>query len=82
MRVSFENIPALRFRAIRARIRAQADEMRSSGNAGSATSNGVTVEWNYDEAAESLVFTCTKRPWWISELMAASRIRDLVEAVE
>jgi hypothetical protein len=87
MRVSFDDIDVARFHAIRARIRSLADEMRSSyvqgsHTAGAATQNGVTVEWDYDEAEESLVFTVAKRPWWITEAMAASRIRDLVEAVK
>jgi len=82
MRVSFDNMPVLKYHAIRARIRAQADEMRCTGNAGSATSNGVTVEWSYDEAEERLIVTLAKRPWWVAESLIASRIRDLVEAVQ
>jgi hypothetical protein len=81
MRVSFDGIDRLRYQAIRARIRAQAFEVRCTGDAGSATSNGVEIAWEYIEADSRLVFNCVKRPWWVQESLVARRIRDLMEAM-
>jgi hypothetical protein len=81
MQVSFQKIEPWRYRAIRARIRAQAGEMRCTGDVGEASGKGTTITWKYDEAERELVIQGTRRPLWMTESMAASRIRGLVEGL-
>jgi hypothetical protein len=81
MNVAFHEIEPLKYKAIRARIRAQADSMREIGNAGSAISNGVEVSWSYDESTRVLRFNCLARPWYVPESLIASRIRGLMESL-
>ena len=86
MQVSFHDFDILQFHAVRARLRAQVDEMSQSRYLGALTwfkvvSKKVTLEWCYDEDERLLTVRCTDRPWWISEAMVASRIRGVVEAV-
>lgn len=80
MQISFHGISRLKFLAIRARLRAQADRMEWTDDTILATGDGITTGWRYDEAAQSLAVTCTK-PWWRSDGWAASRIQGLVEGL-
>jgi hypothetical protein len=85
MQVTFHDLDLLKFHAIRARLRAQVDEMTSSQTIGEhtwfgCTSKKVTLEWMYDHEEKLLTVRCIDRPWWISEAMVASRIRGAVEA--
>jgi dihydroxyacetone kinase DhaKLM complex PTS-EIIA-like component DhaM len=77
--VNFFGIPRSKYKKIRARIRAQADEMTVLNDMGTATLAGVTVDWLYSEAEQLLTVTCTRRPWWISAFRAAARIKEQVE---
>jgi hypothetical protein len=75
--ITFQNIPRERFQAIRARIRAQAD-VSVMGDTGTASGNGFTATWTYDEAAQTLSIQCTDKPFFISEGLVADKIRALV----
>jgi hypothetical protein len=81
MSVTFHGISRLKFKAIRARIRAQAVKTSVLGDTGSASDGTLTYEWVYCEDEQKLTMTCTKRPWWKSEAFVESRIRGLVEAL-
>ena len=86
MQVTFNDLDVLKFHAIRARLRAQVDEMTSSQTLGSltwfkVTSKKVALEWLYEQDEKQLTVRCTDRPWWISEAMVASRVRGVVESV-
>lgn len=39
---------------------------------------GCAFDWNYDEAAQTLNVTCTKKPFYASCTEVESRIRELV----
>jgi hypothetical protein len=75
--VTFQNISRDRFQAVRARIRAQAD-VAVMGDMGTASGNGFTATWNYDEPSQVLTIQCTVKPWFISEGLVADKIRALV----
>ena len=79
--ITFRNISRLKFMAIRARINAQAD-VQCAGDTGTATGNGFTAEWLYEEAAQALTITCTQKPWFVAESLVEGEIRSLVEGVE
>jgi hypothetical protein len=75
--VTFQNITRERFQAVRARIRAQAD-VSVMGDMGTASGNGFTATWTYNEADQTLSIQCTEKPWFISEGLVADKIRALV----
>lgn len=77
--VTFPNIDRRKFLAIRARIRAQAN-VETVGDQGTATGNGVTIQWTYKEPTQTLVLQCTDKPWLIREEFIASKIRSFVES--
>lgn len=83
MQTSFHGISRLKFRAIRARVRAQAQKFSIEFEDCSfrAVCNGFPTEWNYYEAEQSLVVTCNKRPRLHTEGWMVGRIRGLVEAL-
>jgi len=81
VRVTFSSISRLRYHAVRARIRAQSEGFDCKGDTGTATGDGITIAWTYDEAAEKLAFTCIKRLWWKTEGYVSSRIFSLMEAL-
>ena len=58
VRLTFTSISRLRYHAVRARIRAQSEEMGCKGDTGMAEGDGITIAWTYDEAAQELTFTC------------------------
>ena len=55
--VRFLSITRLKYQAVRARLHAQSDEMNCSGDAGTATGDGITIQWVYDEGEKRLLFT-------------------------
>lgn len=81
MTISFHGISRLKFRAIRARVRAQAEKMSILNDSFSAVCNGIPTEWTFNEAEQSLVVTCNKRPRLHTEGWVASRIQGLVESL-
>jgi hypothetical protein len=81
MQTIFHGISRLKFRAIRARVRAQAEKMSILEDSFTAVCNGFPIEWIYNEAEQSLVVTCNKRPRLHTEGWMAGRIRGLVEAL-
>jgi hypothetical protein len=80
--ITFKGITRLRFKAIRARIHAQADWMTILGDRGTAAGFGMTATWNFDEAAQTLTIQCTKKPLIIPERLIEGKIRQLVESVK
>jgi hypothetical protein len=48
------------------------------GDMGTASGNGFTATWNYDEPSQVLTIQCTVKPWFISEGLVADKIRALV----
>jgi hypothetical protein len=80
-RLTFNSISRLRYHAVRARIRAQAEEMSCTGDAGTATGDNITIAWTYDEDTQRLAFTCMKLPWYKTEGFVCGRIFSLMEAL-
>ncbi len=78
--VTFKNISRMKFKAVRARINAQADIV-GSGDTGTARGNGYTAVWTYDEAAQTLVIECTEKPFFVPEGLVIGKIQALVESV-
>ncbi len=80
--VIFRNVSRRKFMAVRARIYAQADTTRVTGDTGSATGFGYSAEWTYDEPNQTLVIQCTNKPVIIFESFVIAKIQALVESVE
>lgn len=53
-----------------------------SGNAGSATHDGITIAWTYDPAGNSLSIQCTSAPFFMPCGTIQSKIHDLVDQSE
>jgi hypothetical protein len=51
-----------------------------SGNAGSASRDGVTVAWVFDPGAQTLSIQCTSAPFFVSCGAINSKIHDLVDS--
>ena len=51
-----------------------------SGDTGSATTMGVTIQWNYDPTAETLTITCTDAPFFVPCHTVHSKVTELVES--
>ena len=51
-----------------------------NGDAGTASSNGFTVSWNYDRTAGTLSLQSLDSPFWISCSTINSHINDVVES--
>ena len=83
--VTFKNISQPVYRAILARVRAQAATFADNGNSGSATGDTplgqVSSSWTYDETAQTLIITCTKKPFLVSEGLLAAKMQALVQSV-
>lgn len=58
--------------------KAQSAGINISGNSGSASGSGITIEWNYDPAAQVLTIQCTDKPIFLGCGVITSQIRDLV----
>jgi len=50
-----------------------------SGNSGTANSHGVTIKWNYDPGAASLVLQVLDKPFFITCSVANGKIHEVVE---
>jgi hypothetical protein len=53
-----------------------------SGDTGSATTMGVTIQWVYDAAAETLTITCTDAPFFVPCSTVSSKVTELVEGAK
>jgi hypothetical protein len=51
-----------------------------SGYAGSASQDGITVEWNFDPTAATLSIQCTAAPFYVPCATINSKINALVES--
>lgn len=51
-----------------------------SGDAGSATTMGVTIRWAYDPTAETLTVTCTDLPFFVPCRTVHGKVMELVES--
>jgi hypothetical protein len=80
--VIFKNVSRRKFKAVRARIYAQADTTRIDGDTGSASGFGYTAEWTYNEAEQTLAIQCTDKPFFVPEGLVIGKIQALVEGVE
>jgi hypothetical protein len=49
-----------------------------SGNSGSASQQGITISWNFDPVAQTLMLECTGKPFLIPCGTINSKIHDLV----
>ena len=82
--VSFHNVSPLKYRAIVARIRAQADSIAVTGNAGSAQGQSplgqFVAEWTYDGTA-NLTITVTKKPMFVTENFMTAKMEALVASI-
>ena len=49
------------------------------GVGGVTVQHGATIEWNYDEATETLSVACTSKPLYISCDMIDGALKELIE---
>lgn len=77
----FTGISMQRFQAIRARIRAQAEEIKVDGDQGNVSGNGYSATWNYDQATQALTIQCTNKPFFAPESLVADKITALVTSL-
>ena len=80
MPIVFHNVSRLKFFAIRARLRAQAERMEWTDNTVLASGDGLATDWSYDEAAQSLTVVYSK-PWWRSDGYVTAKVQGLVESI-
>ena len=59
---------------------AVASYVQITGDQGEASSNGVTVKWNYDPAAQTLSLQCTDKPFLVSCGYVNGKIDEAVKA--
>jgi hypothetical protein len=82
--ITFSNISPLKYRAIVARIRAQADSTAMNGNTGSATGQSplgqFAAEWTYDGTAK-LTITVTRKPMLVTENFMIAKMQALVDSI-
>ena len=82
--VAFHNVSPLKYRAIIARIRAQADSITIDGNSGSAWGQSplgqFVAAWSYDGAA-NLTITVTKKPMLVTENFMIAKMQALVDSI-
>lgn len=79
--ITFQRIDRLKFKAVRARINAQADNTSQSDDAGTAEGSGFSASYSYDDKAQTLTIQCTDKPFFIPESLVEAKIRSLVESV-
>jgi hypothetical protein len=77
--VSFSEITREKFNAVVTRVRAQAPDVNLTGDQGTASGKGFTVQWSYAEPHQVLIVQCMKKPFIVPEAVVNSKIRDLVE---
>jgi hypothetical protein len=74
----FENITNEQFTCILGK--AQAAGINITGNAGTASADGITIVWNFDSAAQTLSIQCTAAPFLVPCGTINSRIHDIVDS--
>jgi hypothetical protein len=79
--VTFTAVSRLKFKAIRARIYAQADKTEVLGDTGTAEGRGMKATWAYDEKAQTLTVQCVRKPFWMSDGFVKDKMQALVESV-
>jgi hypothetical protein len=52
-----------------------------SGDEGTASKNGITIQWVYDSADGTLTVGDTKKPWYVPEAAIENELTKLVESV-
>lgn len=77
-RLSFRGIT----RAVFARLRRKAAKygLPVCHPRGEAVRNGVTIHWNYDEAAELLEVECVRAPFWIAPDTINNKLSEEIES--
>ena len=55
--------------------------LAEQGDRGEATHSGVTVRWEFDEAAGTLTVQCTKSPMLLPCSMINTRIQEMIAFV-
>lgn len=46
------------------------------GNSGSGSEYGIEVAWNYDPTTLKVILTNTKKPWFVSEDLVMSKLKE------
>ena len=59
-------------------LKAQSSGINISGNSGTASGSGITIDWDYDPPAGRLTVKCTDKPIFVGCGVILSQIRDLV----
>jgi hypothetical protein len=81
----FRNVSQLKYRAIVARIRAQASSIVDNGNNGSAVGSTmfgkIVTGWTYDPKAQIFAVTVSKKPVVFSDSLVLAKMHSLVESV-
>ena len=80
--ITFRNITRPQFKAIRARIYAQADCTTVMGDTGTAVGYGMMATWTYEEDTQALTIQCTQKPFIVPERLIEGKIWQLVESVK
>lgn len=65
--------------ALYAKLLAEATAAGAKFEGAQASISGLEFDWNYDEVAQALHVTCTKKPFYVGCDQVESRIRQLVE---
>ncbi len=73
----FDNVTQAQFDCLSQKAKAAGIDI--VGNAGSASQDGITVEWTFDPAASTLSVQCTSSPFYVPCGTINSKIHDLVE---
>jgi hypothetical protein len=75
---TFSGITQARFNCLV--LKAQATGITISGNAGTATKDGITLRWQFDPAAQTLDLQCTNSPFFIPCELINTKIHDMMNA--
>ena len=61
-----------------AKIKTEAAEyVKITSDSGSASSNGFTMNWHYDQG--SLTIQCTDKPWYLPASVVNDKLSEIVE---
>jgi hypothetical protein len=74
---TFTGITIERFGCLLAK--AQEAGINIVGNSGSATQDGITIDWNFSPAEQTLDLQCTSAPFYVPCGTINSKIHDLVD---
>lgn len=50
--------------------------MTLTGNSGTVSEYGIEVTWSYDLTNQKVTLTNTKKPWYISEDLVMSKLKE------